>query len=312
MGLRATRVDDLKRFYALLDELRVRVGGCRRLADCDAKAGWPERGVYFFFEDGERRSSGVDGPQPRVVRVGTHALKYGDETSLWSRLRSHRGVVKTGGGNHRGSIFRLMVGTALAQRDSGLALGTWGQGSTAPRTAPRDVREAEHALECRVSDVIRRMPVLWLDVPDAPGPNSLRAVVERNSIALLSNARRDVIDPASSAWLGLNCSRETVRRSGLWNVRHTAEILAVAPTGGRGGEAPRQPDVAHRVSCSSLPTVVMSQLTVSSDRAVRLLLLTAGSPPSLSGILSCSPSRSGPFSCSIPARLLSVRALVAA
>ena len=68
------------------------------------------------------------------------------------------------------------------------------------------------------------MPVLWLDVPDAPGPNSLRAVVERNSIALLSNAQRDVIDPASSVWLGLDCSREAVRRSGLWNVHHTADI----------------------------------------------------------------------------------------
>ena len=155
-----------------------------------------------------------------MVRVGTHALGRGADTSLWGRLRAHRGVVASGGGNHRGSVFRLLVGSALMQRDPRLAIDTWGQGST----APRDVREAENALECRVSDVIRRMPFLWLDVPDAPGPNSLRAVVERNSIGLLSNARGQVLDPASSTWLGLDCSREAVRRSGLWNVQHTEDI----------------------------------------------------------------------------------------
>ena len=213
----STRLNDLKRFYRLLDQLRARVGGWRRLADCDAKRGWPQRGVYFFFEDGEVRSSTGDGP--RVVRVGTHALRRGDETSLWSRLRSHRGVVKSGGGNHRGSVFRLLIGTALLQRDSRLAVGTWGRGSK----APRDVRDAEKALECRVSDLIRRMPFLWLDVPDAPGPNSLRAMVERNSIALLSNAQGRVLDAASSAWLGRDCSREAVRRSGLWNSDHTKD-----------------------------------------------------------------------------------------
>jgi hypothetical protein len=44
------RIDDLNGFYDLLDDLRERVGGYRYLRDCTGKSGWPERGVYFFFE----------------------------------------------------------------------------------------------------------------------------------------------------------------------------------------------------------------------------------------------------------------------
>ena len=75
---------------------------------------WPARGVYFFFEDGEARST--SGTGPRVVRIGTHALTAKSSTTLWNRLAQHRGVVGTGGGNHRGSIFRLLVGEALLRR----------------------------------------------------------------------------------------------------------------------------------------------------------------------------------------------------
>jgi len=42
-------------------------------------------------------------------------------TTLWARLSQHRGSAKSGGGNHRCSIFRLLVGRALecATRRSG-------------------------------------------------------------------------------------------------------------------------------------------------------------------------------------------------
>jgi hypothetical protein len=44
------------------------------------------------------------------------------------------------------------------------------------------------ALELDVSTYIGAMPFLWIDVDDEPSPRSLRAYIERNSIALLSNA----------------------------------------------------------------------------------------------------------------------------
>jgi hypothetical protein len=77
---------------------------------------WPKRGVYFFRELGENRSDTGEGP--RIVRVGTHALKSGSQTKLWTRLSQHKGQPSTGRGNHRGSIFRLIVGTALIKRDA--------------------------------------------------------------------------------------------------------------------------------------------------------------------------------------------------
>ena len=104
-----SRREDLNEFYRILDELQQRVGGCRRLQECTGKSGWPERGVYFFFEDGEFRE---DQKTLRVVRVGTHAITATSRTTLFNRLYTHRGHSDLGG-NHRGSIFRKRIGEAL-------------------------------------------------------------------------------------------------------------------------------------------------------------------------------------------------------
>ena len=104
-----SRRADIGAFYKILDELRDRVGGYRLLRDCTGKSGWPQRGLYFFFDDGELRERSK---QPRVVRVGTHAVTATSKTTLWNRLHTHRGRAG-GGGNHRGSIFRRRIGEAL-------------------------------------------------------------------------------------------------------------------------------------------------------------------------------------------------------
>ena len=88
------RSDDLIRFYGLIERLREKSGGPRTLGDCSGRMSWPRRGVYFFFENGEMRSE--TGTGPRVVRVGTHALKEKPNTKLWTRLRQHRGEGKSG------------------------------------------------------------------------------------------------------------------------------------------------------------------------------------------------------------------------
>ena len=108
------RVAYTVRFYELLSSLAAGLGGWRRLAECSGRMNWPQRGVYFFFEPGESRSR--SGTGNRVVRVGTHALKDGSRSTLWQRLSQHRGNARGDGGNHRGSIFRLLVGAALARR----------------------------------------------------------------------------------------------------------------------------------------------------------------------------------------------------
>ena len=211
------RRESLDRLYYLLADLEGRCGGKRTLAECDAAKGWARRGVYFFFEPGEVR---VDGHTPRVVRVGTHALRPSAAT-LWQRLAQHRGNAggsSPGGGNHRGSIFRLHVGTALLARGvwPGSVRASWGVGSTAPAT----LRAGEYALEKAVSAHIGAMPFLWVAVDGAPGPGSDRGVIETGTIALLSNYGRPVIDPPTPNWLGHDAASEYIRTSGLWNVNH--------------------------------------------------------------------------------------------
>ncbi|HEX8828731.1 MAG TPA: hypothetical protein VF778_11510 [Xanthobacteraceae bacterium] len=128
------RLQDLVHFYSILDRLEQVIGGARTLGECRGHMDWPGRGVYFFREAGESRSD--TGTGPRIVRVGTHALKAGGSTTLWGRLSTHRGQVRSGGGNHRGSIFRLIVGKALIGRD-GDKFPTWGEGSSAAKIPRR-------------------------------------------------------------------------------------------------------------------------------------------------------------------------------
>lgn len=210
------RREHLVRFYSILDKIERRVGGERMLADCSGRMKWPHRGLYFFREPGESRTDTGNGP--RIVRVGTHALKTGSGTKLWTRLSQHKGVQTTGAGNHRGSIFRLIVGAALV-RQHGYDFPTWGHGNT----ASADVITGERILECEVSQTIGKMPFLWIAIEDEAGPQSLRGTIERNSIALLSNYDKPPLDPPSQKWLGHHCDRERVRNSGLWNSMHVSE-----------------------------------------------------------------------------------------
>lgn len=220
-----TRREDLRRLYAILDSLARRTGGYRLLANCHGRQDWPSRGVYFFFEPGELRTT--SGVGPRVVRVGTHAVSRGSRTSLWQRLSQHRGTT-AGRGQHRASVFRLLVGSALIRRQ-GLDVPTWGvKGSQTAAARELDMpREAlvraEESWEQKVSAHIGAMPFLCLGIDDEPGPESLRAYVERRVIALLASSHMSGDDPASAEWLGRWSDGELVQASGLWNRKHVGE-----------------------------------------------------------------------------------------
>lgn len=208
---------DLNRFYSILDPLVAGGKQGLNLAAYSGKSGISGRGVYFFREPGEFRMS--DPTTPRIVRVGTHAVSANSQSTLWKRLRAHLGTRK-GGGNHRGSIFRLHVGAALLSRDK-MTVASWGVGSTTPSDVRNDATAmaAEAAIEGRVSEYIGAMSVVWVDVPDDSGPSSLRAYLERNSIGLLSN-QLSPIDSASPVWLGRNSPKAAIRQSHLWNLDH--------------------------------------------------------------------------------------------
>ncbi len=175
----------------------------------------PNRGVYFFFEDGERRSGSGNGD--RVVRVGSHALNAGETTTLWDRLYDHRGA-DSPRQRQSGSVFRNCVGNAICRRNRTLGPVDW----------PHD---SNHGDVVRIERLINRhmwqMPVIFIPV----NHRVHRRYIERNAVALLSEyGEENPIDCQSGRWLGRRCSTEKVRESGLWqseyvNHYHRPEFL---------------------------------------------------------------------------------------
>ncbi len=220
------RPSHIDEFYDLLSELETQVGGAQKLKHCDGYMDWPDRGVYFFLEPGETRS-GSD--QLRVSRVGTHAVSTGSQASLWDRLKGHYG---TGigssdhphGGNHRGSVYRKRVGESLIEKHNlDDDYPDWDDRWADIDRTRSEVRDEEYILERRVSAYIRDQPFLWIAVDDEPGPESDRAFIERNAIALLSNFKTSPIDPRRGDWIGMYSQSPKIRESGLWNVDHVEE-----------------------------------------------------------------------------------------
>ena len=173
---------------------------------------WPARGVYFFHESAERRAR--SGYGPRVTHVGTHAITRRAKTTLWNRLYDHRGPERRVGGHAGGSIFRSLVGDALAWKLFG---SSW-----------RETNIAAVEIEALVSRHICAMPFLWLNVDDTPGPDSLRSFIKRNAVALLSGYCEPALDPPSQDWLGSRVGPDhyLVRASGLWNQKHVDQPYA--------------------------------------------------------------------------------------
>ena len=200
MSSEVTRLEDIKRFYSILWRLENKIGGRRILGECSKASGWPTRGVYFFMERGEERSD--SGKGLRIVRVGSHSTKKGgSKTTLWIRLRQHRS------GRIGSSVFRRLVGRSLLN----------------------DGQTSKRAAEPEISDVIRGMPFLWLEVDvvgDVTAGVELRKYIEQNAIRLLSGFGKAPIDPPSSGWLGNQCTdskgkaNAKVIGSGLWNQQH--------------------------------------------------------------------------------------------
>jgi hypothetical protein len=204
----ARRFHDLRLIYSELNRLTTS-GAIMPLSDLLSRFTLPARGVYIFLDPDETSQFTKT---HRIVRVGTHAVSIGSKATLRTRLRTHKGTA-SGAGNHRSSIFRLHVGAAFLARDSSRQLPSWGSGDSAaaPATA------AELDLESEVSQYISRLNVAIIPVDDSPSKGSMRRVIEKNLIALLTEDGI-IIDKPSKDWLGNWSSRSAIRESGLWNV----------------------------------------------------------------------------------------------
>jgi hypothetical protein len=172
----------------------------------------PVQGVYFFFDKSE--STTFSKFIPRLVRIGTHGVSVGSTATLRTRLRTHYGT-RDGRGNHRASVFRLHVGRAIIERDglSGV-FPDWGKG----QSATKSIIDQETPLEKQVSEYIGKLYVLIIPVSDTSGVGSLRAIIERQFIALFTEYMCPLETPSKS-WLGRYSDKSAIRETGLWNIR---------------------------------------------------------------------------------------------
>jgi hypothetical protein len=206
-------LQDIEKFYELINSLEIGLSGKKNIGELSGKSGLPKKGVYFFFEPKEKRRFKPD--KLRVIRVGTHGVSRGSKSSLWQRIKTHIGT-NSGGGNHRGSIFRLHIGNSILEKKIlSSKYPSWGIG----QTGTREQKEEEKLIESLVSEYISNMSILWVEIDDEAGPNSDRAYIERNAIGLLSFAV-PTIDRPSKEWNGHYSVKETIRASGLWNINH--------------------------------------------------------------------------------------------
>jgi len=202
------RIEHINRFYSLMSELES-FEKKRNLQNSTGKISWPEQGIYYFFEKTENRENG----NPKIVRIGTHAVSKGSKTKYWERLRQHKGT-KKGTGNHRGSVFRKLIGKSLINKyNLTTEFSEWGKNKV-----DKVHKQSEEKLELQVSEIIGEMEFLSLTVPGESSKNNMRAYIETNSIALLSNRNKSVkIDLPSKKWLGNHSKHNHVLESGLWN-----------------------------------------------------------------------------------------------
>jgi hypothetical protein len=217
----AARIRDLRLFYAWTDEQRQRgrVFPFRALAAQVV----PTRGVYIILD---RREPNFLGVQPRIVRIGTHAVSRGSKATLRGRLRNHLGPANEIG-NHRGSIFRLHIGRAMLDAGEGRhRLPSWGEG----QDAGAHIRAAESDHELAVSRYLQELEVALIAINDEAAKSSLRASVEAQLIALCSEGLR-TIDCPTPDWLGLKSPVASIRKSGLWNIRGVGEKYDPAGAG---------------------------------------------------------------------------------
>ena len=202
------RLDDLKKFYGLMENLEKNSGRKHTLGDCDRDTVKSTSGVYFFFEDGEVRTKSGNGD--RVVRVG-------ESSNLYDRIcRKHRGPADRIG---RG-VFRKWVHNAQFRKYREAEFSDWPDISEKRSLqgiigALND--EQRRLLGRYTSEHMWQKQVLFVPVHEED-----RFYIEKNAIKLLSEYRKDPIDPPSCQWLGHHSCSCKIRLSGLWNSDHVS------------------------------------------------------------------------------------------
>lgn len=155
----------------------------------------PTNGIYFFYEDGEFCTHGIE-KQKRIVRIGTHRV----DGNFRSRINSHYR------GNKNSSVFRKLLGRAL-MRTKDPTNGRLKQWLTQDASSFQEI-EMGVTKELKEHFSFRCIPV---------EDKEERACLEEQLIATMAKCEKC---RPSKNWLGNFAADELVRKSGLWNHQH--------------------------------------------------------------------------------------------
>ena len=178
----------------------------------------PEKGIYFFYEDGEVWGHGGD--KPRIVRIGTH--KNGN---LRSRIKEHYLLDKSWMNFNENkpkpsdrSIFRKNIGRALLNKDMDGYLQIWNINFIRSRNkelfgSKRNI-EKEKRVEEMITRIIREKFSFRFIVLDS---QKERKRLERSLIGTVAQCK---LCKPSANWLGNYSPIQKIRESGLWLVHY--------------------------------------------------------------------------------------------
>jgi len=152
----------------------------------------PENGIYFFFEEGEKRKDGGE----RLVRIGTNK----SEGRLKKRLNDHFG------GSRDTSVFRKHIGGAIIRK--------LGLGDKKLKNWYSKEGRADQEIEKLVSRHLKEnLSFTCIEV----NSRDERLLLEEGLIALFAG---EVVEKPSADWLGRYAESKIIRESGLWNIEH--------------------------------------------------------------------------------------------
>lgn len=182
------------------------------------KAMLPERGIYFFYEEGQNSDHG-NGLRPRIVRIGTHK-----NNNFRSRISEHflTNESKLNFNQHQPkpsnrSIFRKNIGRAILNRNKSNYLNIWEidftiKANKMARGSDREIK-LERKLEMQITKLLREKFTFKYISLEVDSERIGSGAMEWKLISAVSSC--DICMPTSD-WLGKYSPKREISSGKLW------------------------------------------------------------------------------------------------
>jgi hypothetical protein len=182
------------------------------------KGTFPERGIYFFYEEEENSDHGK-GLKPRIVRIGTHK-----KDNFRSRISEHFLVNESKMNFNQyqpkpsdRSIFRKNLGRAILNRDKSNYLNIWETDFTTRANrierGRQRIIELERNVETQITKLLReKFSFRFISLED----EAKRIGSEGMESRLIGTVARCKICNPSPNWLGKYSPKTEICNGKLW------------------------------------------------------------------------------------------------